>query len=493
MKKTESAAEWKKQRIEDINKALSENKYADFIDDALFEELAGAPSAYSKEKTEELTDKALSLKGLELSEAAYLINLKEPSAWEKLFRAAREVKDRVYGNRIVLFAPLYMGSRCVNNCAYCGMREDNSGIVRKNLSFNEITGEIKALASQGHKRLLLVYGEHSAASAENIAADMKTIYAYKNKTDVIRRVNVNAAPLFEDEYSIIKDAGIGTYQVFQETYKRKVYDKLHPAGSIKNIYDWRLFAQHRAQKAGIDDVAIGVLFGLYDWKYEVLSLIAHANALEKEFGAGAHTISFPRLENAFNTSFAELKKYAVSDEDMRKIITILRLAVPYTGLILTAREKPGLRKELIKLGVSQTDAGTSIAVGGYSEKLSSNILNRQQFEIADTRSLEEYIFELTKEGYIPSFCTAGYRCGRTGCEFMDFARAGKVKNFCVPNAILTFKEYLEDYAGKELKEFGSGMIENYINDVEKNFSAGSAAKIREFLKRIENGERDIYF
>jgi 2-iminoacetate synthase len=299
--------------------------------------------------------------------------------------------------------------------------------------------------------------------------------------------------MFVEEYKLIKEAGIGTFQVFQETYHKRTYERLHPKGSIKNSYLWRLFALHRAQEAGIDDVAIGALFGLYKWKFEVLALLAHAQDMEREFGVGSHTISFPRLEPAIGTPYLEKLKYEVSDNDFKKIIAILRLAVPYTGLILTARETPELRREALHLGVSQTDAGTRIAIGGYSEYAKGHIPEREQFQIADSRSLDAFIKDLLDEGFIPSFCTAGYRCGRTGCEFMEFAKKGQVKKFCVPNAILTFKEYLLDYASDETRMKGETVIAEYIDFVRRNFSAQSAETVQRYLARIEAGERDLYF
>jgi 2-iminoacetate synthase len=297
--------------------------------------------------------------------------------------------------------------------------------------------------------------------------------------------------MFVDEYNLIKEAKIGTFQVFQETYNKEAYARLHGRGHIKSIYKWRQFALHRAQEAGISDVAIGALFGLHDWRFEVLGLMAHAADMDREFGVGSHTISFPRLEPAINTPFIKQNKYAVRDDDMRKIVSVLRLAVPYTGMILTARETPEFRRELIKLGVSQTDAGTNIAVGGYNK--GSEIEDKQQFEIADKRSLDEYISELVDYNYIPSFCTADYRCGRVGCDFMALAKTGKMKKLCVPNAVLTFKEYLIDYASTEVKTKGEKLILNYIRHVRENLSEEMAQRVEADVARIEKGQRDIYY
>ncbi len=484
---------WKSKRIEAIQKQLASETRKDFIDDAYIENLIGKKEVFDKVRVDELISKAKELKGLSLEETAYLLNVEDKDAWNALFKAARYVKDTVYGNRIVLFAPLYLSNYCVNNCHYCGFRSSNKHIKYKNLTDSEILDEIKALTGVGHKRVLMVFGEHEKSDVGYITRAMRNIYEYKNGRDVIRRVNVNAAPMFVEEYKLIKEAGIGTYQVFQETYHKKTYERMHPKDTIKNSYLWRLFSLHRAQEAGIDDVAIGALFGLYKWKFEVLALLSHAMDMEKEFGVGSHTISFPRLEPAIGTPFLEKLEHKVSDEDFKKIIAILRLSVPYTGLILTARETADLRREALHLGVSQTDAGTRIAIGGYNEKAKGLIPEREQFQIADPRSLDEFIKDLLNEGFIPSFCTAGYRCGRTGCEFMDFAKKGQVKKFCVPNAILTFKEYLLDYASPETKAKGEKTIADYVSFVRKELSEKSAVTVTEYLARIESGERDLYF
>lgn len=483
---------WKEERQKRIAEYLKSEKRADFIDDAKIEELIAKPAKPDKGKISELIKKAMEIKGLTPEETAYLLGIDDQGVWEELFQAARRVKNEVYGNRIVLFAPLYLSNWCVNNCLYCGFRSSNKSIQYQNLSMEEVRKETEVLTSQGHKRLLVVYGEHPKSDIRYITDSMKTIYSVKKGHDEIRRVNVNAAPMFVDELRELKAAGIGTYQVFQETYHKKTFDRLHPRGSIKNEFLWRLFSQHRAQEAGVDDVALGALFGLYKWKFEVLALIYHALSMEKEFGVGSHTISFPRLEPALGTDFMKHSPHLVSDGDFRKVIAVLRLSVPYTGLILTARETPEFRREAIRLGVSQTDAGTRIAIGGYSQSEKEHIPEKEQFRIADTRSLEAYIYELMEDGYIPSFCTAGYRCGRTGCEFMEIAKAGRVKNLCIPNAILTLKEYLLDYASEKTRALGEERIREYTGFVEKNNSEAMARTVREYLARIEKGERDLY-
>ena len=490
---TEEGKKWRQDRLDKIESYLNKETRQDFIDDNYIEKLISQPSKIDKNYIQTLIQKTKELKGLTPEETAYLLNIEDENIWEELFQTARFVKNEVYGNRIVLFAPLYLSNYCVNNCLYCGFRESNKDMTYKRLNDKEIELEIQTLTKMGHKRLIVVYGEDPSSDIHYMEHSIKKIYDTKNGHDFIRRVNVNAAPLFVDEYKVLKDIGIGTYQVFQETYHKETYKKLHPQNTIKGNYLWRLFSLHRAQDAGIDDVAIGALFGLYKWKFEVLALLYHAMDLEKEFGVGSHTISFPRLEPALGTPYIQKTQHKVSDADFKKIVAILRLAVPYTGLILTAREQPELRREVIKLGVSQTDAGTRVAIGGYHLSEQEHIPEKEQFQIGDTRSVDEYIYELISDGFIPSFCTAGYRCGRTGCEFMSFARNGQVKKFCVPNAILTFKEYLLDYASQKTITKGEEIIQDYITFVRQNYSEKTADIIQKYLKRMENGERDIYF
>lgn len=490
-----SALDWKNDRIKKINEYLEKETRQDFIDDAYIESLIAKTSVVDMSRVKELMAKAKTLKGLTPEESAYLINIEDKEVWNLIYETARYIKNEVYGNRIVLFAPMYLSNECVNNCVYCGFRESNEAINLQVLSFDEIKEETKAFTSVGHKRVLAVYGEGPNTSAEYIAGSMKAIYEAKNGKDDIRRVNVNAAPMFVDEYKMIKAAGIGTYQIFQETYNKARYKQLHGTNHIKSIYKWRLFGLHRAQEAGISDVAIGALFGVADWKFEVLAMMYHAADMDREFGVGTHTISFPRLEPAINTPFYDNNKYKVTDDDMRKIVSLLRLSVPYTGMILTARETPEFRRELIKLGVSQTDAGTNIAIGGYKDgQIQVNKkMEKQQFEIADKRSLDDYISELIDDGYIPSFCTADYRCGRVGCDFMELAKAGKMKKLCIPNAVLTFEEYLLDYASPAVKEKGEKLLDKYVEFVKTNATPTMVEQLQKYLQRIKNGERDLYF
>ncbi len=482
---------WKDNRFELIKKYEKLEKRKDFIDDNLIWDLIKKNENPEPKRIREILSKARELKGLTPEEVAVLVNCKEPELVNELCETASYIKQEIYGKRIVLFAPLYVSNTCVNNCIYCGYRRSNPAIKRHTLTMDELRDEVKALTSVGHKRVLAVFGEHPNSDAFYIAQAIETIYETKEGRNEIRRVNINAAPMTVEEYRLIREVGIGTYQVFQETYHHETYKKLHPKDTLKSSFLWRLFALHRAQEAGIDDVALGVLFGLYDWRFEVLGLLFHSLDMEREFGVGPHTISFPRLKPAVNTPFSTSSPYLVSDEDFKKIIAILRCAVPYTGLILTAREAPELRKELIKVGVSQTDAGTRIAVGGYRQMQKEHIPEKQQFLIDDTRTLDEFIYELLKDSLIPSFCTACYRCGRTGEHFMGLPKSAVIKFFCTPNAVLTFKEYLLDYASKRTKELGEKIITQYINDLFQ-IRPALAMRVEEYLEKMEDGERDFY-
>lgn len=483
---------WREQRMTVIRKYEETEKREDFINDDEIRRILESKAHPARAEVEEVLARARELKGLTPEEAAVLINCRDPELLEEIFATARWIKEHVYGNRIVLFAPLYISSPCVNNCAYCGFRHTNDAVTKRTLSMEELADEVKILTSKGHKRLIVVYGEHPVSDIDFMCRTIEKIYTTRNGRGEIRRVNVNAPPLTVEEYRRLKEVGIGTYQVFQETYHHATYRKMHPANTPKGSYRWRLFALHRAQEAGIDDVAIGVLFGLYDWRFEVLGLIYHAMDLEREFGVGPHTISFPRLEPALNTPLTTSSPYLVGDEDFKKIVAILRCAVPYTGLILTCRERPELRREVIRLGVSQTDAGSRIAVGGYAEMEREHIPDRQQFQLGDTRPLDEFIYELCQDGYIPSFCTSCYRAARTGCHFMSFAKKGLVKNFCIPNAVLTFKEYLLDYASPQTRTLGEEVIRCYLEWFDQRMPK-RAAQLRKLLQRVEAGERDVKF
>jgi len=439
-----------------------------------------------KVRVRELIAKSLSKERLTLAETASLINAGDDLI-EEIKAGARELKKKVYGNRIVLFAPLYIGNKCSNNCQYCGFRVTNKEAKRKTLTDKEITDEVEALEDNGQKRLILVYGEHPEYNPEYIAHTVRLVYGIKKDRGEIRRVNINAAPLDIDGFRTVGASGIGTYQIFQETYDPEAY-KLYHLGGKKSDYNWRLTGLDRAQEAGIDDVGIGALFGLYDWRFEVMGLVRHTNHLEACYNVGPHTISFPRIKDA---SMLNLNgKYYVSDDNFKKLIAILRLAVPYTGLILTARETPDVRHEAMAFGVSQIDGGTKLELGGYSaSRNETQNLNREQFKINDERSLAEVIDELIDNDYIPSFCTACYRLGRTGEHFMEFSVPGFIKRYCTPNAILTLSEYIVDYASPALAEKGWKAIEKNMADLDE----GMKESIKKKIDRIRNGERDLYY
>ena len=437
-------------------------------------------------KVKEVVEKSLAKKRLNLEEVAVLINAADSGSAQLIKEGARELKKRIYGNRIVLFAPLYVGNKCSNNCAYCGFKASNKDAVRKTLSDEELVKEIEALEDNGQKRLILVYGEHAQYSPEFIAQTVKTAYGVKKGNGEIRRVNINAAPLDIEGFRIVKEAGIGTYQVFQETYHREAYKTYHLRGK-KADFDYRLTALDRAQEAGLDDVGIGALFGLYDWRFEVMGLVRHTNHLEACYNVGPHTISFPRIKDA---SMLDLgAEYFVSDEDFTRLVAILRLAVPYTGMILTAREPANLRDQLIQFGVSQIDGGTKIELGSYAEREQGHDLKKGQFRINDDRSLNEIIDELLQQDMLPSFCTACYRLGRTGEHFMEFSVPGFIKRFCTPNAMLTLAEYLMDYAPGHTAEKGWDVIEKNIHRLNENVQR----QVREKIEKIKQGERDLYF
>jgi len=465
---------------------IKDERMKPFIDEAEIWSYIHLPIP-DKSRVREIIGKALDKNRLTLEETAALINTNDPELIEEIKEGARQLKEKVYGKRIVLFAPLYVGNLCTNDCTYCGFRISNKDQVRTTLTNDDLIAEIKALENTGQKRLILVYGEHPMYNARFIHDTVKTVYGVKCKNGEIRRVNINAAPLDIDGFKLVKDAGIGTYQVFQETYHEETYKKLHPSGP-KRDYNWRLTALDRAQEAGIDDVGIGALFGLFNWRYEVLGLIRHVNHFEAAYNVGPHTISFPRLQNASNLKIN--KKYSVSDSDFTKLIAILRLAVPYTGLILTAREPAAIRDEILQFGVSQIDGGTKIEIKGYAKAELQQDLHREQFQINDDRSLNEIINELIEKGFIPSFCTSCYRAGRTGEHFMEFSVPGFIKNYCQPNAILTLAEYLEDYAPESTKTAGYKLIESELAVFEHN---GFRDKLIEKLASIKEGRRDLYF
>jgi 2-iminoacetate synthase len=469
---------------------------AHFISDGIFQTLLADKSNPSIDSVRDILQKSLAIESLSLGDLATLMRVQDPDLWDEMFHTAEEVKKKVYDNRIVTFAPLYLSNLCVNNCQYCGFKKDNSGMHRKRLTMDEIKEETRVLAGKiGHKRLISVVGEHPLSSVDYIVESLKAIYSVKEKTlhgyGNIRRVNINAAPMSIEDLALLKQAGIGTYQVFQETYHQKTYESIHPQNTLKGNYEWRLYCMHRAQEAGVDDVGIGALLGLYDWRYELLGLLHHSRVLEEVFGIGPHTISVPRLQPASNTDMSIHYNYTVSDEDFRKIVTLVRLSVPYTGLILTARESPAILKEMYPI-MTQRDASTNIQIGGY-EKTFRQEEEEQQFVLGDDRSLDDVIRELAETGHITSFCTAGYRCGRTGKKIMNLLRCGREGQFCKLNAILTFREWLDDFASNETKAAGEKIIQKEILDVKENFPATEVQELLQAYEKVKRGTRDLYF
>ncbi len=463
-----------------------EKETKNFINESSIWEALEKGSLSEKREAQDIIQKATELKGLNEREVAVLLQCREPEVVEEMFHTAKEVKEAIYGNRLVLFAPLYISNLCHNDCEYCAFRASNRRIKRKVLSQEEISEEVRSLVRKGHKRILLVAGEAYPPEGLNYILDsIATIYRVREGHGEIRRVNVNIAPLSVERFKDLKASRIGTYQLFQETYHLSTYQKMHPRGP-KSDYFWRLHAIGRAFEGGIDDVGIGVLFGLYDYRFEILALLQHIRYLEATYGVGPHTISVPRLEPADGADISSNPPFPVSDEDFKKMVAILRLAVPYTGIIMSTRETPQMRAETFALGVSQISAGSRTNPGGYTE----GELTGAQFQLGDHRSLEEVILDITRMGYMPSFCTACYRKGRTGEDFMDLAKPGLIKEFCLPNAILTFKEYLEDYASKETREVGLSLIEKNIRDIPSETRRGETLKR---LNQIEKGQRDLYF
>jgi 2-iminoacetate synthase len=437
----------------------------------------------------EIIAKSLAKEALSVPETAELLLADSPELVEEIFEAARQLKKNVYGNRIVLFAPLYIGNKCVNDCSYCAFKRSNTFAIRRTLGEDEIRQQVKSLENKGHKRLILVFGEHQAYDAEFIAKSVRTVYETKVGHGEIRRVNINAAPLDHEGYAIVKASGIGTYQIFHETYHHETYARIHPQNTRKGNYLYRLDGLSRAFEAGCDDVGLGVLFGLHDWRFEVLSLVTHALYLQDRYNVGPHTISFPRLRPAAGVDLDE--NLLVNDDDFKRVIAILRLAVPYTGLILTARENPQVRRECMSFGVSQIDAGSRIELGGYTESGDAQVMEREQFSLGDVRSLDEVMCELMTDGYVPSFCTSCYRVGRTGEHFMEFSIPGFIKEFCTPNALLTLEEYLMDYASPETLKAGEKLIDEELAKME---DGDMKDKVKKRLQEIkEDKNRDLYF
>lgn len=456
------------------------------IDETAIGQVLAASKAAPASQVRDVLAKAQALRGLDAEDVAVLASVSDPALLAELFDAARTVKEAIYGRRLVLFAPLYVSNLCGNECLYCAFRATNQAIVRRSLNQDEVAREVRALVGQGHKRLLLVAGEaYPREGFDYVLRCIETIYATRVGHGEIRRVNVNVAPLTVEQFARLKAAGIGTYQVFQETYHRATYKAVHVAGP-KRDFDWRIGAMDRAMEAGIDDVGIGVLFGLFDWRFEILALMQHIRHLEQHFGVGPHTISVPRLEPAAGSDLASQPPHPVDDVAFRKIVAILRLAVPYTGIIMSTRETPKMRQETFALGVSQISAGSRTNPGGYAE--GKDVENEAQFSLGDHRPLDEVIADVASMGYIPSFCTACYRLGRTGQDFMDLAKPGLIKEHCDPNALSTFLEYLMDYASPKTKAAGLTLIDRVIEGMQPE----PRCRSEKMLEAVRAGRRDVF-
>ena len=498
MMTTKENQNWVRERIvqAEIDKYLRLDG-SDYVNDAEIVRLLELNREPEVEQVREILAKAMAVQTLSQEELAVLMRVRDPGLWEEMRATAGAVKRKVYDNRIVTFAPLYLSSKCVNNCVYCGLRGENAAVTRRVLTMDEVRAETEALAGKlGHKRLVVVYGEHPESGPDYIAESIRAVYGVKVQTrkgvGQIRRVNVNAAPMSIAELKTLHECGLGTFQVFQETYHRHAYARMHPAQTIKGNFRWRLYAMHRAQEAGIDDNGIGVLYGLADWRFELLGQQAHALEMERFCGIGPHTLSFPRLEPAVNTPFVENPEWRVRDDDFERIVVLARLAVPYAGLIITARETPAMRRRLLPLGVTQMDAASNVGVGAYADGQEKQQGERQQFMLGDPRGLDEVVREWADMGCITSFCTAGYRCGRTGKCIMDLLRSGAEGKFCKLNAILTFKEWIDDFATTETQTVGEALLQREMDEVRRTQPKIWPAFWANY-QRTAAGERDLYF
>lgn len=435
----------------------------------------------------EILEKAALCKGLSHREAALLLECDDAEINERVFALAREIKQKFYGNRIVMFAPLYLSNYCVNGCVYCPYHAKNKTIMRRKLTQEEIRREVIALQDMGHKRLAIEAGEDPKNNPlEYILESINTIYSIHHKNGAIRRVNVNIAATTVENYKRLHDAGIGTYILFQETYHKENYEKLHPRGP-KSDYRWHTEAMDRAMQGGIDDVGIGVLFGLNTYRYDFVGLLMHAEHLEAVFGVGPHTISVPRICSADDIDKGDFEN-AISDEIFKKLVAVIRISVPYTGIIVSTRESQKSREQVLEIGVSQISGGSRTTVGGYTEELAHD--NSAQFDVSDNRSLDEVVQWLLRLGYIPSFCTACYREGRTGDRFMSLVKTGQIANCCAPNALMTLKEYAEDYASPETKRLAEKFI---AEEMVKIPNMAIRRRAMENLENIVNGKRDFRF
>ena len=465
------------------------SKAEEFIcHEEILETLAFAESKkQDKEYIDSIITKAEQCKGLTHREALVLLDCELPEENERIFALAKRIKQEIYGNRIVMFAPLYLSNYCVNGCLYCPYHYKNKHIPRKKLTQEEIRAEVIALQDMGHKRLALEMGEDPVNNPiEYMLESIKTIYSIKHKNGAIRRVNVNIAATTVENYRKLKDAGIGTYILFQETYNKKEYERLHPTGP-KHDYAWHTEAMDRAMDGGIDDVGCGVLYGLGTYRYDFVGQLMHAEHLEAAKGVGPHTISVPRIRPADDIDAMDFPD-ALSDDIFEKLVAVLRIAVPYTGIIISTRESRKARERVLAVGVSQISGGSRTSVGGYTTEERHD--ETAQFDISDTRTLDEVVNWLLKLGYIPSFCTACYREGRTGDRFMQLAKNGQIANCCLPNALMTLKEYLEDYAATETQTLGEDVIRKEVENI-KSDKVRSIAK--EYLKELHDGKRDFRF
>lgn len=473
-----------------MNYNIKSNKAEEFIShDEILETIKWVDSNRNNHALiDEILQKARQMKGITHREASLLLECDNSETVEEIFSIAKSIKEKIYGNRIVMFAPLYLSNYCVNGCVYCPYHAKNKRIPRKKLTQEEIIAEVTALQDMGHKRLALEAGEDPRNNPiEYILESIKTIYSIRHRNGAIRRVNVNIAATTVDNYRKLKDAGIGTYILFQETYHKQNYEKLHPTGPKQN-YSYHTEAMDRAMQAGIDDVGIGVLFGLNNYRYDFAGLLMHAEHLEAAYGVGPHTISVPRLCMADDIDTADFEN-CLPNNIFHKIVAVIRIAVPYAGMIISTRESRENREKALELGVSQISGGSKTSVGGYATQEDNNE-DSSQFNVSDRRTLDEIVGWLLNLGYIPSFCTACYREGRTGDRFMSLAKSGQIANCCGPNALITLKEYLLDYASNNVKETGNLVIEKEIKKIPNN-------KIQKltvnYLKEIEEGKRDFRF
>ncbi len=461
----------------------------EFINDAEIQEslVYARKNRNNKEVIDAILMKAREMKGISHREAAVLLECELEEENQEIEKLAKEIKERFYGKRIVMFAPLYLSNYCINGCLYCPYHLKNKHIARKKLTQEEIRQEVIALQDMGHKRLAIEAGEDPVNNPlDYILESIKTIYSIRHKNGAIRRVNVNIAATTVENYKKLKDAGIGTYILFQETYDQKAYEELHPTGP-KSDYAYHTEAMDRAMEGGIDDVGCGVLFGLDKYRYELVGLIMHAEHLEARFGVGPHTISVPRVCPADDIDPAELN--AISDDIFQKIVAVIRIAVPYTGMIVSTRESRKVREKVLDLGISQISGGSRTSVGGYAQEEPEEE-NSAQFDVTDRRSLDEVVNWLLGMGYIPSFCTACYREGRTGDRFMSLLKSGQIVNCCQPNALMTLKEYLEDYASSDTKAKGEKVIREQLEVITNPIVKEKAA---EYIDNIHAGKRDFRF